>query len=359
MGMIISISCIPQKHKVVQAYAALVRRLTVDNPSPEIKRHQITWSYDSERLDLATLMNILESSDAESLAEGNEGFSVDTGYQLLSGEWIGISIYLSGKLYKNGLDVRYLGSLQITTEYSDLYHSVKLKPRFKNKAANENNPKFSWGYEGMKPVLNQKLIQANQSADALFLTACGLLEPEDNSYIDHAAMYYRYGWLSPLTNPMIYHRNPVEFARDFERIYAEYHYGISIPLLLNSGIDIWQLTQAEITDLVTYLGKTDSPVKNYPKTYKLLCKPHDILPEQKESDIINFVESLDPETVKKLSKLSPDFIKQALANLEQELPEIHSYDFESRGIVLTSGVLMSVWRAYQYLAQLAALELGK
>jgi hypothetical protein len=351
--MTITIS-IFSKTDIVQAYASLVRRFTRKHNPRTVE--QYLEGRNCQEIDLATLMSILDSSDHQALANSTHKFYVGVGYELFPDYFMPISIYFYGKNYGRGLQTRYDSSCQIHISYRDLWRIVKFKPRYKKK--NENNLKFETGFEGIKPVLNKNLVEANNNSANFFLTACGLLEPKDNSYIDHAAMYYLANCLSPLTNPMIYHRNPVEFARDFERIYAEYHWGIPTPLMLDSKIDIWKLTKAEINDLVTYLDKTDSPLKDYPRIYTFFSKPHDILPEQKESDLINFIESLDPETVKKLSKLSPSFIRQALANLEQELPEIHSYDFQSRGIALTSGVLMSVWRAYQYLAQLAALELG-
>ena len=70
---------------------------------------------------------------------------------------------------------------------------------------------------------------------------------------------------------------------------------------------------------------------------------------------MNFLESLDKNKVQQLSKLPVSFIKEVFSAVaEQDLPEVRYRDFNERGVVLLSGAYLSVWRAYQYLVELAS-----
>ncbi|ELS01077.1 hypothetical protein Xen7305DRAFT_00007780 [Xenococcus sp. PCC 7305] len=168
-------------------------------------------------------------------------------------------------------------------------------------------------------------------------------------------MYYEAGWPCPLMSQMVYHKNPQEFARDFERIYADYHCGIPIPLLLPPEMNIWQLSLQEIAELNEYKGFARRSGRKYPAGYKSFSKPQEFLPKQKETDIMNFLEGLNKEKVQKLSKLPASKIKAKFAQIaEKELVEVRYRDYQERGAVLITGANLSVWRAYRALSELIA-----
>jgi len=118
-------------------------------------------------------------------------------------------------------------------------------------------------------------------------------------------------------------------------------------------MDIWQLSQKEIAELNEYKGFAKRSGKKYPGDYKYVSRRQKFLPEQREEDIMNFLEALDKEKVQKLSKLPPSQIKEKFTEIaEQELVEVRYRDYQEKGAVLITGANLSVWRAYQALEEL-------
>jgi len=355
--MTISISLFTKDDNFVKAFADLVGYLTAKSDYIKIKRFQKYEITQGEELDLETLMAILESPDSESLIYSEDAFSVDMRYTLASGAQTHLDINFYGKGYKGGHSARDNSSLRVTIGESGLWQARKETFRY-TQDSDFDIPEYLRGLEikGLtvpKHIRGELSGQINRDSEILFLKICGLWEEDHESYIDHGVMYYEYGWPCPLTSQMVYHKNPQEFARDFERIYAKYHWGIPVPLLLLPEMDIWQLSQKEIAELNEYKGFAKRSGKKYPGDYKYVSRRQKFLPEQREEDIMNFLEALDKEKVQKLSKLPPSQIKEKFTEIaEQELVEVRYRDYQEKGAVLITGANLSVWRAYQALEEL-------
>ena len=362
MSMSISLSFFPSKGNTVKAFASVIRHLAPSAETHSVKRYRKSHGRDTEKLDLETLMSILESPKSESLADSRDALYVDLGrYTLASGELAPLTIQFHGRGYESGVTAKNDSSLRISIDDSGLWRMMKSISR-----------DMSWtGLDAPEHLKAEAIEKANRDSELLFLKACGFsLKQEEDSqswnwdyeenYIDHGAMYYESGWSRPLRCQMVYHRDPQEFAKDFERIYADYHWGVSMPLLYGLKKDIWQLSESEIHSLNTYqLSENHSASrrcgKQYPGDYKFFSRPIEYAPEQTEMDAVNFVESLDKQKVQQLSKLPVSYIKEVFSAVaETELPEVRFHDFGEQGAVLIGAANLSVWRAYRYLAELAS-----
>lgn len=354
MSMTISMSFFPSDGNAVKAFASILRRLVVNAKVKKIKRHKKYQGDNVEKLDLDTLMLIIESPESESLADSRDGFSVELAYTLASGELIPLDLDFQSKGYMDGHYARNDSTLRLTVEDSSLWRSLKTISR----------DKVLTGLDAPEHLI-AAAEKANFDTELLFLQACGFTlnqgaesyswEIEEETYIDHAAVYYESGWSCPLTCQMVYHKDPQEFAKDFERIYADYHWGITMPLLYALDKDIWQLSKSEIASLNEYRGFARRCGKEYPGDYKYYSQPQKFAPELNELDAVNFVESLDKNKIQQLVKLPRSHIKEVFSAVaESELPEVRLRDFDDKGMALVSGVKMSVWRAYLYLVELSS-----
>ena len=229
MSKTLSMSFFPSEGNTVKAFASLVRRITSDTEVNSIKWHKKYYRYESEQIGLDTLMSILESPESQSLAESKDSFAVQLGYTTASGELIPLDIDFHGKGYMDGHYARNNSSMRITVEDSGLWRMMKSISR-----------DMSWtGLDAPEHLKAEAVEKANRDSELLFLIGCGFFLKEDSTswkweyeketYIDHGAMYYESGWSCPLRCQMVYHKDPQEFAKDFERIYADYHWGITMP----------------------------------------------------------------------------------------------------------------------------------
>lgn len=351
MSKTISMSFFPSEGNQIKAFVSMIRRL-LTNAEVCHERH---WRNESEHPDFDTLMSILEAPKSELLANSGDSFSVVLQYQSASGESIPLDLDFYGKDYKMGHYARDDSSIRLTAEDSGLWRSLK---------------SITWdrvltGLDAPEHLIAAASEKANLDTELLFLQACGFVlnqeeeswswEIEEETYIDHAAVYYESGWSCPLTCQMVYHKNPQEFAKDFERIYADYHCGITMPLLYALDKDIWQLSKSEIASLNEHRGFARRCGKEYPGDYKYFSKPRKFAPDMDELDAINFVESLDKNKIQQLVNLPVSHIKEVFSAIaESELPEVRFHDFDDKGMALISGVNMSVWRAYLYLVELSS-----
>ena len=355
MSKTIAMSFFPSKGNRIKAYASMIRRLLPNAVVCKIRRHEQRQRYESPQLDFDTLMSMLEAPESESLADSEDSFSVVLGYTSASDESVTLDLNFYGKGYEMGHYARDDSSIMLTAQDSGLWRSLK----------NIMWDKVLTGLDAPEHLIAAAAEKANLDTEVLFLQACGFTlnqgaesyswEIEEETYIDHAAVYYESGWACPLTCQMVYHKNPQEFAKDFERIYADYHWGITMPLLYALDKDIWQLSKSEIASLNEYRGFARRCGKEYPGGYKYYSKPQKFAPELNELDAVNFVESLDKDKIQQLVKLPISHIKEVFSAVaESELPEVRFRDFDDKGMVLVSGVKMSVWRAYLYLFELSS-----
>ena len=338
----------------------MVRRLLPNAKVNKIQRHEQRWKYESKQLDFDSLMSIIEAPESELLADSEDSFSLTLGYTLVSGELIPLNISFYGKKYNLGVDARDDSSIRISVQDSDLWRSLKTISR----------DMYSTGLEVPEQIHIAAWEKTSGDTEVLFLQACGFSsnkdaagwswEIEKETYIDHAAVYYECGWPCSLRCQMLYHRNPQEFTKDFERIYADYHWGIAMTLLYSIKKDILQLSESKIASLNTHrLNKQRSISRRCGKEhlddYKYFSKPRKFASEMNELDIIDFIETLDKNKIQQLVKLPVSHIKEVFSAIaESELPEVRYRDFDEQGIVLLSIPRMSVWRAYLYLVELSS-----
>ena len=124
--------------------------------------------------------------------------------------------------------------------------------------------------------------------------------------------------------------------------------------------EIWQLSESEIVSLNKHQLNQEKSIsrrcgKEYPAGYKYFSHPREFAPEMKELDAINFIESLDQKKIQQLVKLPISHIKEVFSAVaESELPEVRFRDFGEQGMVLLTGLNMSIWRAYLYLVELSS-----
>jgi hypothetical protein len=359
MSTTISMSFFPSEGNTVKAFASIIRRLISDaEVINSIKRHKKYWKYESPQLDLNTFISIIESPESECMVDSEDSFAVELGYTLTSGELIPLDINFYGNGYEMGLYARDDSNIRLTVQDSSLWSAIKTITR-----------DMAWTSldvpQHLKTAATEKV---NLDTELLFLKACGFTlnqgsesyswESEEN-YIDHAAIYFECGWSCPLRCQMVYHKNPQDFAKDFERIYADYYWGIAMPLLFTLKKDIWQLSDSEIASLNEYQLNKQKKVtrrcgKEYLESYKYFSRPQSFAPKQTELDIVNFIESLDKNKVQQLSSLPVSHIKEVFSTVtESELPEVRYRDFDEQGMVLLTGAYMSIWRAYLYLVELS------
>ena len=355
MSKTISMSFFPSEGNQIKAFASMIRRLLPSAEVCKIQRHEQHLRHESPQLDFDTLMSLFEALESESLADSEDSFSVVLGYTSASGELVTLDLHFYGKGYEMGHYVRDDSSIRLTAQDSGLWRSLK---------------SIMWdrvltGLDAPEHLIAAASEKANLDTELLFLQACGFnlnqgeeswsWEIEEETYIDHAAVYYESGWSCPLTCQMVYHKNPQEFAKDFERIYADYHWGITMPLLYALNKNIWQLSKSEIASLNEYRGFARRCGKEYPGDYKYFSKPRKFAPDMNELDAINFIESLDKNKIQQLVNLPVSHIKEVFSAIaESELPEVRFHDFDDKGMALVSGVKMSVWRAYLYLVELSS-----
>lgn len=356
MSMTISMSFFPSEGNRVKAFASMIRRLLPNAEICKIQKHEQRYRYHSKQLDFETLMSTLEAPGSESFADSEDSFSIRLSYNtLVSGEPVPLDLELYGKGYQMGLYVRDDSCIRLHAQDSGLWSSLKSIER-----------DMSWtGLEVPDHLQMAAWEKTSGDTEVLFLQACGFSSIKDaagwsweidkETYIDHAAVYYESGWGDPLTCQMVYHRDPQEFAKDFERIYADYHWGIAMPLLYVLNRDIWQLSDSEIASLNEYKGFARRSGKQYPGSYKYFSKPRKFAPEMNELDALNFIETLDKDKIQQLVKLPVSHIKKVFSAIaESELPEVRYRDFDEQGSVLLSIPRMSIWRAYQYLVELSS-----
>ncbi|MEM7759536.1 MAG: hypothetical protein AAF298_15630 [Cyanobacteria bacterium P01_A01_bin.40] len=355
MSKTITMSFFPAEGNRVKAFALMIRRLLTNAEVCKIRRHEQRWRYESPQLDFDTLMSILETPESESFADSEDSFSVVLQYKLASGELVPLDLDFHGIGYQMGHTVRNDSCIELSAQDSGLWRSLKQISR-----------DIVWtGLDVPEHIKSAAAEKANLDTELLFLHACGFIhnqapesyswEIEEETYIDHAAVYYESGWSSPLLCQMVYHKDPYEFAKDFERIYADYHWGITMPLLYSLKKDIWQLSKSEIASLNEYKGFARRCGKEYQGDYKYFSRQRELAPELAELDSVNFVESLDQSKIQQLVKLPVSHVKEVFSAIaESELPEVRFRDFDEQGMVLLSGAYMSIWRAYLYLVELSS-----
>ena len=327
MSTTISISIYAEENNIAMAFWNLLDRIMICSTIKSVKIYE---KYDQHNTKHISIEHLISSSVsiAEYILYSMNSIKIDLAYKLASSRSIGISLYLYGKGYNQGLAASENGPIRICLSLEDFLGPLK------NVTGSERKVTST--------VLTEQGSREITDAEELFFRSCGILEAKrGHPYVKHAAVYLENGWPSAVACSMLYHRESEEFAKDFGRIYARYNWGTLIPTMFRAEANIWR---ASPTDPLSAAG----PGKNMPEFYRQFSKPD-------EEEIIDFLDNLDIETAKKLSTLSGEFIKEELLEVNTAVPEVRCYDFGTSALALTTDLASSLWRAYEYIAVLAFL----
>jgi hypothetical protein len=141
---------------------------------------------------------------------------------------------------------------------------------------------------------------------------------------------------------MLYHRDKMEYVRDFRRMYQLYHSGeASMPALLSGE----QTAEPRTTDAPANIDKAGSAY--YFKQF-----------DDENGRLVDFLEKLDPKEIRKLSERSPYEVKTAL-DMAGEWAVKHAFDYSIRyvdfgeeGAAVLATPTTGIWRFYEYVYEL-------
>lgn len=328
MGTDISITLHTSSENAPTSYTNLIRHLLANSSSVRfhIFHHNMTKSTE---INLQDLYHTLEEK-LPSLIFSDDYFRTILNYNTPIDSSICICAYCYGQQLEMGKTVRNNGHISLVISLKELI------PR--EEVENPGHQPKRW------PVAALSGHMLNV-AEELFLRTCGLLDSEER-YIQHGAMYLESGWAPPEECAFLYHRDVQEFARDFMRMYAAYHWGILPPALFDPRIDVWALTSAERQAL-----QVMAPPKDEEPRHLLSWERH--YPDEVARQ--QFVANLYPASAQRLARLPGDRVRDLIHAACQHIPEVRCYDFGARGLVLASSLETSLWRAYTSTVQQSSL----
>lgn len=349
MGTLVAIALYAEREQVGEMYKASLRRLSTNAPigyanvkswmlKKEVKKMPTVpitagkWVFmeDDIPTDDEIFCTIIDEIPASKKA-------LETGflYPLYSRREIGISLYLYGKDYESGYEVRDNGHINVHIALNDVDRPIKelsYDPYYKSLSKEEL-------YEN--ETIRQAARQITQDWDSLFLDVCGV-ESEEKPYVQHAGMYLEHGWPFPACCSMLYHRDKTEFAKDFLRIYRAHRLERQfMPQMLSKDFDL----EKDIDPQSVNIDQAERA--NYYKHFDF-----------EEHKLIDFLDSLELRKVRKLANFSEAEISAALS-LAGEWAAEHAFaystkyvDFNEKGGAILSTPTTSIWRVYEYMYHL-------
>lgn len=302
-----------------QEFTALVQRLMLRSSDMQVRVHK-KWYLEAEDLPDNLSMEQMESL-TRTVVDSDNAIELTVGYQLYSGRWIPLTIRFYGVGFERGHMARFNGNINISLSHKDL--ARPLIETFQERAVTGR-------------FRSQIAETTMNDVDELFCRVCGVDEHGKNvTAIEHGAMYQEYGWFSPVSCSMLYHRDVRQFAKDFVRIFAEYNKGIPAPATFDPSTDIWMLE----TDQDMRLGR------ERPEYYKQMEKMN-------SERFIQFLDSLNEQNVRTLSTMPGEEMRRYLNMASLEIAELASYDFGAHGLMLATDPLSSIWQAFAYVAEM-------
>ncbi|HMA37044.1 MAG TPA: hypothetical protein VKY74_21490, partial [Chloroflexia bacterium] len=199
-----------------EAFVALIQRLLTRSYWVNALTHDKRWSHGLKAVapDLSApeLLAL-----ARSITASDQALECEIAYQLTPQRTIAISVFLCGTQFLSGKEVLLNGPIRLSMGHNELARPLYNIP-----------PE-----QRTREELTRLGMETLQDAEFLFFHVCGVLEKSETAdRLEHAAMYQESGWPSPAQAGMVFHRQAREFARDFLRIYAEYHWQVPIPTTL-------------------------------------------------------------------------------------------------------------------------------
>ncbi len=325
MSTTITISLLPNKGSMSEAFINLLERLSRKGKIDKVQVHSKYWFKNEQTIDFkAANFNAL----AEEIFPSDKALQIEMDYRSLSDQKIWLSLNLKGQSFENGVEVAIDGPISITVAYSDIHRPlIRL----------ENS-------RGKQALNSETTRQVAEDWRQLFLEICGISEKENDSQssIDHAAMYLEGGWPSGVGCVMLYHRDTQAFLRDFLHIYREFNQGATIPELLSAENDSsagngGESSPSQIADKLQFFQQFDSPAY--------------------EESIIDFLQNLSWREATELQKISPEECELLLIDICNQLPEVDLEISESNGLAIMTTPLSSIWSVYHRL-KIRALQIG-
>jgi len=269
------------------------------------------------------------------IINSSEKLEINISYKTLSGKVIPITLEVYGINYENG--IYYNENNQICISVFNLVYEDELLINVLKEQ--KDIDAFFCAELG---EVGRKVSKIRFDSEELFLRACGFLENKKDytSHVEHASMRFEDGLDSPLNCFMNFHRETREFARDFARIYVEYHWGTMTAGMWEANVDNWTL-DFEKLKRDKYTGKSD-----YGAFY-CNVSPGNTL------ELKLFLQGFTEKKAKKLSSLPEKEIRERLLASEWTLSgKIRCYDLGIQGLVISANPDESLWPVYQLIAKL-------
>lgn len=331
MSTVVSISVCNRSSEIIGVFAGLVERLL--EPTSITAQIYAGGSTHRHHVDPADVLADVEQFGSAILPSSN-ALVLSGVVQLAHDVDLTVDLDLYGSNYYGGGYARGNGHVRLTVANLATLISSERRPV----------------HLPMVYGLQDKDVLELTIAEELFVRVCGLMDTQndDRPSVEHAAMYAETGWPGPADCSMLYHRDVSEFARDFGRMYADYHYGILSAELLQSGRNLWDLSVSDLTALTS-----ESPPKTEaPRTFASWETPNPEVPLQRE-----FLDQLDEQTARRLSLVHEESMFIGVRAACSDTEHVVCYAFGSYGGVVAAnpltrrGELSTIWRFYDSFAR--------
>lgn len=325
MGTDAFVGLYSEQHTAAKEYAALVHRLIAQSEVVRIQRWGWISSKGSSTFVADDFMSKFSDIGAEAVAEevlySDKWLSTRLIYTLRSGRAIPLDINLFGYKYEGGSRVRTDGFIQVSIALNDL-----IRPLIATKETSKSSPY----------MVSEELVILMHDEEELLFRCIGIdNQGARQSNFSHVSAYLETRWPSPVGCSFVYHQTVTEFAADFVRIYQELRQRTEIVATMSPDANILAVCSQ---------GKP-SPIHKPTYTYwQYLADDHD-----KEA-LLSFLAELDEKKVWKLASMNAHEIKEALLLAGENLPDVVCYDLGNAGMAIASPPYLSVWTAYQFVA---------
>ena len=276
------------------------------------------------------------------LSDSNKALWIEMNYDLVTGFSFPIDMLICGSLYSGGDLALLEGPIMLTVEYEGMSRSLSeiYAEQHGNFASNQD---LSNASERTLQQLRERFHgEVTENVSELFFLACGVEKSDGRcGDFEHGAVGGGVIASSPAFHSAIFHKDPSEFARDFIRIYLEYHVGIAMPMTLGRDVDLWKLEPPKRSGRQGTLAPGKADTSRY-QSYL----------SHETRSALRFLEDLTRSKVDELSRLAGDELRIALRqmNRRHDTPPIEVHDFGECGLALITNPREALWPAYKYIS---------
>lgn len=334
MGITLTIAIQSETEQISDLYKTTLER--VSKKSQIVKISTQAWEDFAKGIEKTYSPDIKElSSLIDKIPFSSMRLRIELSYLLPSNRIIYPDLYLYGCKYRNGLETKEDSAIQMLIRLSSMEETI-------SNLLEDHYYSFMPKEEILKNFVYQQTIhKINKDWEDLFFRICGLYDL-DYVPVEHAAVYMEAGWPAPSCCAMLFHRNKQEFAKDFLRIYRDYHWKnqfmsemLSKNFDLEAGLQGY-FTIENIQERKSYYAQFDDTV----------------------GKLTDFLEQIDEKKIRKLARFSEREIDAALSLAGDWLSEhtiecsTQYFDFGEKGGAVLSTPKTSIWRLYEYIYQL-------